>query len=188
MNFKTYLDDIYLVESFDLTNDYKLLTKKESDLYWVKFLGLTEKDEKTKAETLKRLHDMYNYMECFYTKQKGQEYFIYTFYKNSTLELHFYDINNVSDDVEISTLNLTASSQKVFSVIVSIMVKLAQVTEPKNVRISSPNGRLAFYETIIRKVNVKYNLQYEVDTNGNDVYLRKDNSNSKLLRNIKENI
>jgi hypothetical protein len=147
--------DYILYESFDLNNDYVRLNKKEMDEFWLEYFNIEDK------ELLGKMYQDKPFMKMYITKNSGRRYIIITFIVNSFLEVHFYD-RDLYKDSEDATLNLTKNSLKVFSVVMSIVLKELTDRPSRKIKISSPDNRQELYRKIIEKVLIKFNINKNV--------------------------
>lgn len=149
--------DIFMLESFDITDNYKKLTKIEMDKYWLK---ITKSDDIDDIE--KFIYKKYRDMVCYITKNQGREYFIYTFYNKLMYEIHFLDMDNLSYDEQENDIGKTTNSQHVFSVIMSIVIDAIKKISIKKIKIIAPEHREEFYLKIIKKILLKYNITPDI--------------------------
>ncbi len=161
--------DMLIIESFDLTNDYKKLSKNEMDKYWLK---ITKSDDINDIE--KFIYKKYKDMVCYITKHQGREYFIYTFYNKLMYEIHFLDMEHIAPDEESLDLKKTGNSQHVFSVIISIVVDTIKKRSIKMIKIRAPEHREDFYLKIIKKVLSKHNINPDIIIKQNEQQPGKD--------------
>lgn len=157
----------YLDESFDLNSNYKKLSTKELDNYWVKIL----QDESLIPEVHKRFRNMNGYVANY----KSREYFIYTYYNNMVFEVHFYDMDNLEDE-DIKNIGKTPTSQGIFSIIMTIIIKSIEGFSPKIVRVIAPKNKEKFYVSIINKILKKYKIDREIQ-----VHKTKDGAKIDLI-------
>lgn len=105
--FREYLAEEKLIESFEIKDNYKRLSKSEADKYWVKILDTTE-------DQLPGFYASKMQLKCYIVKNEGREYFIYSYIENAFLEIHFIDIDTKIDGTENNNKGLTKNSQPVF--------------------------------------------------------------------------
>ena len=157
----SYFRELLIVESFELHNNYKKLSKSEATKYWLRILQPDKSNEDTIIDSLyKELHWLKNY----YIKNEGREYLIYSFYDKGTYEIHFYDLDNIEDDNEFNNLGATKNSMYVFSTVISIVMDELLGNSVKRIKIGAPKNKENLYLKIIQKVLVKYNLDKNIKT------------------------
>lgn len=154
--------DILLIESFDINNNYKKLSKDEMDKYWFK---ITSSDDVDMLDL--HIYKQYRNMICYVTKNQGREYFIYTFYRKNIFEIHFCDMNNLKQGEQDNDINYTSNSQHVFSVVMSIVIDTIENRSTEIIKIAAPKHRTDLYFKIIQKVLKKYNINKEVHIQDN---------------------
>lgn len=155
LTFKEWLEEDILIESFEITNNYKRLSKHESDKYWMKILDIGE-------DLLPSLYTEIPYLKSYIFKNEGREYLIYTYIINSVLEIHFNDMNIVLDGKESDDKGLTKNSQSVFSAVMSIVLTELEERPNRKIKISTPKNRLKLYKKIIDKTLKKYNIEKHI--------------------------
>ena len=153
--FRERLQEDELVEGFDITRNYKRLSKSESDKYWMKLLDIDE-------DVLQSLYIAYPFLKSYVFKNEGREYLIYTYIINSVLEIHFNDIDVALDGNESDNKGFTKNSQHVFSVAMSIALNELEERPNRKIKISTPKNRLKLYKKIIDKTLKKYNIDKRV--------------------------
>lgn len=153
--FREWLEEDKLIESFELTDKYKRLSKPEADKLWVKILNTTN-------DMLPGLYASKPQLKTYILKNEGREYLIYTFLDNTILEIHFHDINIPLDGTEYQDKNFTKNSQLVFSSVMSIVLKELEERPSRKIKISAPIGREKLYKKIIDKILKKYNIEKDI--------------------------
>lgn len=153
LTFREYLEEDKLIESFELTDKYKRLSKSEADKYWLKFHDIEDE------ELLGLFYQDNPMMKCYIVKNEGLEYFIFSFVKNTIFEIHFYDTRNMGDDDSLDKTGVTKNSQAVFSAILSIVLAELEERPTRKIKIGAPEGRETFYKKIIDKTLKKYNIE-----------------------------
>lgn len=161
--------DVFMVESFDLTNDYKKLSKNEMDKYWLK---ITKSDDVNDIE--KFIYKKYKDMVCYIAKNQGREYFIYTFYNKLMYEIHFLDMEHITPDDESLDLKKTDNSRHVFSVIMSIVIDAIKKRSIKKIKIRAPEHREEFYLKVVKKILSKNNINPDITIKQNEQQPGKD--------------
>ena len=168
MTFREHLNDSIIYESFDIHNNYKKLSKTESNKYWYKILDIENESDDFKNEIIKNLNNKFKFLENYYIKNEGREYLIYSYYTNAIFEVHFYDLNSVDSDSELENLNLTKSSMYVFSTIISIIIKNIENKKLNKIRIQAPKNKEDLYLKIIKKILKKYNIDKDITIKNTD--------------------
>ena len=153
--FREYLDDSRLIESFEITDKYKRLSKSEADKLWMKVLDTT-------SDVLPGLYNSKQQLKTYILKNEGREYLIYTYIDNSILEIHFHDIDIPLDGTEYQDKKFTKNSQLVFSSVMSIVLKELEERPSRKIRISAPSGREKLYKKIIDKTLKKHNIEKDI--------------------------
>ncbi len=143
--------DFLIIESFKSTNNYKLISKKEMDDFWIEVLN-------SNIENIQGVYQEYQQMKAYEFKNQGREYFIYTFVKDNVLEVHFYDRTDMDLIDDLSVLKKTSTSLPVYSAIVSIVLKELEERPSRKVRIIAPDGREKLYLKIIEKILKDQNI------------------------------
>lgn len=149
MKFREWL----LVESFEINNNYKLLTKDKYSKYWAKILDIDKED-------LNQFYSNMKNLKCYLIKNEGREYFVYSVVTNNIYEVHFIDMDNIQEDKEVDNLGKTKNSLNVFSSIVSIV--LSEINNYNKILIGSPDNKGDLYIKIIQKILKKYNIDKKV--------------------------
>lgn len=143
--------DFLIIESFTLTNKYKRISKKEMDDFWIELLN-------SDIENIQGVYQEYPQMKAYEFKNQGREYFIYTFVKDTVLEVHFYDRTDMDLIDYHSVLKKTSTSLPVYSAIVSIVLKELEERPSRKIRIIAPDGREKLYLKIIEKILKDQNI------------------------------
>lgn len=150
ITFREYL----VIESFDITNDYKELSKAAATKYWVKILNIKPEED----GLIDGVYHSYHKLKCYYTKNEGREYFIYSFEENGIFEIHFLDLDEVDEETSNDKKGFTKNSQHVFSVVMNIVLTEIEERPKRKIKISAPDGRETLYKKIIDKTLKKYNI------------------------------
>lgn len=158
ISFREYLAENKLIESFDITTDYKELTKSNAIKYWAKILNIKQEDN----SLIDGVYRSYHKLKCYYTKNEGREYFIYSFEENSIFEVHFLDLDEVDEETSNDKKGFTKNSQHVFSVIMNIVLKELEERPSKKIKIVAPDGRQILYKKIIDKTLKKYHIEKKI--------------------------
>lgn len=145
------------MESFTITNKYKRISKKEMDAFWIEALD-------SDIENIQGIYQEYPQMKAYEFKNQGREYFIYTFIKDTILEVHFYDRTDMELIDDKSVLKKTTSSLPVYSAIVSIVLKELEERPSRKIRIIAPDGREELYLKIIKKILKEYDVNRTIKT------------------------
>lgn len=153
--FREWYNEEQLIESFELKDNYKRLSKSEADKHWMKIFNTTE-------EQLPGLYASMSQLKCYIVKNEGREYFIYSYINNTFLEIHFIDINTKVDGTENHNKGLTKNSQPVFGAVMSIVLKELEERPSRKIKISAPDGRETLYKKIIDKTLKKYNIEKDI--------------------------
>lgn len=154
-SFKEYLRECELIESFEITDKYKRLSKSEADKLWIQLLN-------TREDQLPGLYANRPQLKSYILKNEGREYLIYSFVKDTVLEVHFHDIDTPIDGTEYDDKKLTRNSQAVFSSVMSIVLKELEERPSRKIRISAPTGRETLYKKIIDKTLKKYSIEKDI--------------------------
>ncbi len=154
MKLRDYFEEENLVESFEIRDDYKKLSKNEIIHYMSKIYKVNV------GEVINVFH-LYPYIKGYIFKNQGREYFIFSFIEQSILEIHFYDVD---DGSSYKNINQTKISIPIFSVILSIVLKEIEDRKNRVVKIVAPNSRKELYLKIIAKVLNKYNIKRNIIT------------------------
>lgn len=156
--FREYLAEEKLIESFEIKDNYKRLSKSEADKYWVKILDTTE-------DQLPGFYASKMQLKCYIVKNERREYFIYSYIENAFLEIHFIDIDTKIDGTENNNKGLTKNSQPVFGAVMSIVIKELEERPSRKVKITAPDGRETLYKKIIDKTLKKYDIEKDIKIN-----------------------
>lgn len=155
IEFRDWLKEEKLIESFEIKDNYKRLSKSEADKYWLEMMNTTE-------DLLPGFYASYSQLKCYIVKNEGREYFIYSYVQNSFLEIHFVDTSDISDETSTSNKGLTKNSQPVFGAVMSIVLKELEDRPLRKIKISAPDGREKLYKKIIDKTLKKYNIEKDI--------------------------
>lgn len=154
MKFRDHFEEGVLIESFEIRDDYKKLSKNEMDDIWTYILDLEDKTY------LNNFYNFYKNMVGYTSTNQGRIYFIYTFIKNNIFEIHFLDITNKESlrDEGSATLKKTTNALGAFNAVVSIVLKEYFKDNKIVIKIVSPDGRQQLYRKIIEKILKQYNI------------------------------
>ena len=180
LTFREYLEEDKLIESFELTDKYKRLSKSEADKLWIKVLNTTD-------DMLPGLYSKKPQLKTYILKNEGREYLIYTYIDNMVLEVHFHDIGVPLDGTEYQDKKFTKNSQLVFSSVMSIVLKELEERPSRKIKISAPIGREKLYKKIIDKTLKKHAIEKDISfTMSKDEY-SKDKFDF-LLEKLQDNV
>lgn len=154
MKLRDYFEEGVLIESFEIRDDYKKLSKSEMDDIWAYILDIEDKNY------LNSFYNLYKNMVGYTSINQGRIYFIYTFIKNNIFEIHFLDITNKESlrDEGSATLKKTTNAIGAFNTVVSIVLKEYFKDNKIVVKIVSLDGRQQLYKKIIEKILRQYNI------------------------------
>ncbi len=155
IKFREWYNEEQLIESFEIKDNYKRLSKSEADKYWMKIFNTSE-------DQLPGLYSSKSQLKCYIVKNEEREYFIYSYIDNSFFEIHFIDVDIKIDGKENSNKGLTKNSQPVFGAVMSIVLKELEERPLRKIKISAPEGRETLYKKIIDKTLKKYNIEKDI--------------------------
>ena len=158
LTFREYLAESKLIESFDITNNYKELTKSNAIKYWLKITNIKPEN----SNLIDGIYNTYYKLKCYYTKNEGREYFIFSYEENNIFEIHFIDLDEIDEETSNDNKGFTKTSQHVFSVVMSIVLKEIDDKPNRKIKIVAPNGRENLYKKIIDKTLKKYNIEKRI--------------------------
>lgn len=167
--FRELIEESSLIESFDIINDYRKLSKIEMDNYWSKIVKSDNFDDLEKY-----IYKKYTNMICYIAKYQNREYFIYTFYKKLIYEIHFLDMVYTLPGEDYKNHRKTDNSQYIFSVIMSIVIDTIKNRSVQFIKISAPEHREELYLKIIKKVLKKYKITSNITIEKNQYQPGKD--------------
>lgn len=153
--FREYLAESKLIESFDISNNYKELSKSNAIKYWLKITNIKPEN----SNLIDGIYNTYHKLKCYYTKNEGREYFIFSYVENNIFEIHFIDLDEIDEETSNDNKGFTKTSQHVFSVVMSIVLKEIEERPNIKIKIAAPNGRETLYKKIIDKTLKKYNVE-----------------------------